>query len=166
MSQKITMRKSCSSSSRLIPRLAQSTLLLLHSNLSWSLSSNVFQALALLNLNRFQESESTYKKAIQLQPKGPLAWQVSSRSVATFLHLFESYISFESPFFSLQYLEIFNWSTILGLGKVLHSEERLGQAQGGAQVSDGDSFGSVSLFEGQVWWIYHLGSRENQTISW
>ncbi len=37
----------------------------------------VFRGLALLSLKRFEESETTYRKATQLKPTELLAWQVS-----------------------------------------------------------------------------------------
>jgi superkiller protein 3 len=39
-------------------------------------NARVFLALALLNLGKFDESEASYRKAIQSSPEQPLAWQV------------------------------------------------------------------------------------------
>lgn len=50
---------------------------------STSIFSCVFKALALLNLNRFDESEISYRSAIKEQPKGLLAWQVRSSEIRT-----------------------------------------------------------------------------------
>ncbi|PWN37617.1 uncharacterized protein FA14DRAFT_159580 [Meira miltonrushii] len=38
-------------------------------------NANVFKALALLNQDKKDESENLYRKAIQIQPRQPLAWQ-------------------------------------------------------------------------------------------
>ena len=40
--------------------------------------SRVFLALALFNLERYDEAEETYKKAIEVAPSQPLARQVST----------------------------------------------------------------------------------------